>query len=71
MNIQQAMIVIVMTAIISIFVGIMLPSDMDPFKRTLAYIFVIFIWVFLIVTIDLYVSIYKLRQDVNTYATCS
>jgi len=71
MNIQQAMIVIILTAIISIFVGIMLPAEMESFKKTLTYICVVFIWVFLVVTIDLYVTIYKMRQDLNTYATCS
>ena len=66
MNIQQIIIIIIMTAFISVAVG-MMTSSKDTFTKVLTYGAVMFAWAFLVVTIDLYISIAKLRQDVNTY----
>lgn len=66
MNIQQILIIIVMTVVISIPVAVMVDTD-NIKEKAMIYGAVMFAWAFLVVTIDLYINISKLRQDMNTY----
>lgn len=71
MNVQQALVIIMLTAIISIISGIMLPRDLDPVLKMFSFLAIMFIWSFLVVTIDVYLQLQKLKKDLNTYAKCS
>jgi hypothetical protein len=71
MNIQQGIVVIILTAIISIMAGIMLPGDQDPILKMFSFITIMFIWSFLVVTIDLYLTLKAIKHDLNTYAKCN
>lgn len=71
MNIQQGIVVIILTAIISIMAGIMLPGDQDPILKMFSFIAIMFIWSFLVVTIDLYLTVKSIKHDLNTYAKCN
>jgi len=82
MEIQQSIIVIMLTAIICIFVGMisqsMFPNtggtDVSTLVPKLARImilgFVLLPWLFIVCITDLYISLSKLKQDMATYMTC-
>ena len=82
MKIQQAIIVVMLTAVVCIFVGMisqsMYPDGMAPdanavpkFARILIFGFVLIPWIVIVCTADLYMENYRLRQDMNTYMKCS
>jgi hypothetical protein len=82
MEIQQTIIVIMLTAIICIFVGMisqsMFPSTggadaatlVPKMARILILGFVMLPWLFLVCITDLYIGQSKLQQDMTTYMTC-
>ena len=70
MQIQSILIIIIATAILSVVLGMTVTME-DKFKRVMIYIFVIFTWIFVVITIDLYMTIAKMRQDMATYMTCN
>jgi hypothetical protein len=76
MEIQQAIIVVMLTAVICIFVSMMIksvyPNDTptDKLARIMVLGFVVIPWVLLVCTTDLYVENYRLRQDMTTYMAC-
>ena len=80
MQIQQAIIVIMLTAVVCIFVG-MISQSMFPdgandhglarITRVVIFGFVLLPWVFVITITDLYISQARLTQDVATYMKCS
>ena len=82
MEIQQTIIVIMLTAIICIFVGMisqsMFPNtggaDVSTLVPKLARImilgFVLLPWLFIVCITDLYISQSKFNQDMTTYMTC-
>ena len=71
MNIQQAIVIIMLTAIISIMAGIMLPGDQDPILKMFSFLAIMFIWAFLVVIIDIYLTLKTLKHDINTYLKCN
>ena len=83
MQIQQAIIVIMLPAVICIFVGMitqsLFPSDgtMDvtklfpTFARTSILGFVLIPWVIIVCVTDLYIGQSRLQQDMATYMACN
>jgi hypothetical protein len=80
MQIQQAIIIVMLTAVICIFVGMIsqslypdvTPDDPIPkFGRILIFGFVIIPWVLIVTVSDLYIEHSKLRQDMSTYMKCN
>lgn len=76
MEIQQAIIVVMLTAIICIFVSMIIrsvyPGDtaFDQTSRIMVLGFVIIPWILLVCVTDLYVENARLRQDMTTYMAC-
>ena len=82
MQIQQAIIVIMLTAVICIFVGMITQSvfpsqGLDVSKlvptmaRTMVLGFVLIPWILIVCITDLYIGQGKLQQDMATYMKCS
>ena len=73
MEIQQAIIVIMLTAVICIFVGIITTSRFpeDTTMRVMILGFVVIPWVLIVTVSDLYIEISKLRTDMNTHMACT
>ena len=82
MEIQQAIIVVMLTAVICIFIGMITQSlypdgqelggnAIPKFARILIFGFVIIPWVLIVTVCDLYIENNKLRQDMNTYMKCN
>lgn len=81
MEIQQAIIIVMLTAVICIFIGMITQSlypDQDSgdnavnkFARILIFGFVIIPWILIVTVCDLYIENNKLRQDMNTYMKCN
>ena len=76
MKIQQAIIVIMLTAIICVFLGLVLDNlgDMTsiaPLYKIVMFGFVLLGWIMLITITDLYMSFRTLRTDMNTYIPCA
>ena len=76
MEIQQAIIVVMLTAVICIFVSMIIrsvypgDSSTDKLARIMVLGFVLIPWVVLVTSTDLYVENYRLRQDMTTYMSC-
>ena len=76
MDVQQAIIVVMLTAVICIFVSMIIrsvyPSDsqLDKLARIMVLGFVLLPWIMLVTTTDLYVENNRLRQDMTTYMSC-
>ena len=83
MNVQQAIIVIMLTAVISIFIAMVTMSvypdkDTDAttrafhkLARTVMFGFVLIPWVIIVCLTDLYMQHASLRHDVTQNMTCS
>ena len=72
MKISQIILVLVLTAIICIFVGMSVQSNVaDPLTRFIVFGFTILSWILLVISIDLYTQLYQLRNDMNTYMACN
>lgn len=81
MNVQQAIIVVMLTAVISIFIAMVAmsvyPDTNDaskPFNklaRTVMFGFVLIPWVIIVCLTDLYMQIASLKHDVTQNMSCS
>ena len=81
MNIQQAIIVIMLTAVISIFVAMIsmsiYPDAEGPTKtfnklaRTVLFGFVLIPWVMIVCLTDLYMQNAAMREDVTKSLNCN
>jgi hypothetical protein len=73
MNIQQTMIIIMLTAIICVFVGLILENmdfsnySIENISKIVVFSLVVLMWVFVVVITDLYISIKQLQSDIHTY----
>lgn len=80
MNVQQAIIVIMLTAVISIFIAMVAmsvyPDKNDATKvfnklaRTVMFGFVLIPWVLIVCLTDLYMQQASLRHDLTENMTC-
>ncbi len=82
MQIQQAIIIIMLTAVISIFVGMVSmsvypPEDKDPvmdqmhkLSRTVMFGFIMIPWVVIVCITDLYITQGTILQDVTSSLNC-
>jgi len=82
MQIQQAIIIIMLTAVISIFVGMVSmsvypPVDNDAIKdmfnklsRTVMFGFILIPWVMIVCITDLYITQGTILQDVTSSLNC-
>jgi energy-converting hydrogenase Eha subunit C len=76
MKIQQAIIVIMLTAIICVFLGLVLDNVGDvtsiaPLYKIVMFGFVLMGWIMLITITDLYMTVSSLRTDMNTHMPCA
>jgi len=81
MNVQQAIIVIMLTAVISIFIAMVTmsvyPDKDDSLKafnklaRTVMFGFVLIPWILIVCLTDLYMQNASLRHDMTENMTCS
>jgi len=76
MKIQQAIIVIMLTAIICVFLGLVLDNVKEvtsvvPLYKIVMFGFVLLGWIMLITITDMYMSLSTLRTDMNTHMPCS
>ena len=83
MQIQQAIIVIMLTAVISIFIGMVsmsvypnakgmtdLELKVNKLARTALFGFVLIPWVLIVCITDLYIGQGSLKTDITTYVNC-
>ncbi len=85
MQIQQAIIVIMLTAVISIFIGmvsmsvypnvaggpdVVLENKLNKLARTALFGFVMIPWVLIVCITDLYIGQGSLKTDITTYVNC-
>ena len=73
MEIQQAIIIIMLTAIICIFVGIITTTKFadDKMMRIVIFGFIVIPWILIVTVSDLYIEVTKIRTDMNSYMRCS
>ena len=76
MKIQQAIIVIMLTAIICVFLGLVLDNVKEvtsvvPLYKIVMFGFILLGWIMLITITDMYMSLSTLRTDMNTHMPCS
>jgi hypothetical protein len=77
MKIQQTIIIIMLTAIICVFLGIVLENvgenlvDIKSLYKIVIFGFVLLTWIVLVTLLDLYMSNTSLRKDMNTYMSCT
>ena len=84
MQIQQAIIVIMLTAVISIFIGMVsmsvypnvaggpdaVDNKINKLARTAMFGFVMIPWVLIVCITDLYIGQGSLKTDITTYVNC-
>ena len=69
MEIQQIVLVIFLTAVICLFVGIMILRSMpnsSSYEKITVTGFVILPWIMLVVSTDLYINLINIRKEVTT-----
>ena len=69
MEIQQVVLVIFLTAVICLFVGVMILRSMpeaSSYEKLTVTGFVILPWIMLVAFSDIYIAIYKIRKDITT-----
>ena len=73
MEIQQAIIVVMLTAVICIFVGIITTTQFpdDKMMRIVTFGFVVIPWILIVTVSDLYIELTRLRTDMNTHMKCT
>jgi len=73
MEIQQAIIVVMLTAVICIFVGIITTSQFpeDKMMRIVVFGFVVIPWIMIVTLSDLYIEVTRLRTDMNSHMSCT
>ena len=68
MEVQQIVLVIFLTAVICLFVGIMILRSMPQataYEKLTVTGFVILPWIMLVVFSDIYITIFKIRKDIT------
>lgn len=81
MQIQQAIIIIMLTAVISIFIGMVSMSVYPPttdsvtnmvhkLSRTMLFGFIMIPWVFIVCITDLYITTGTIQQDITQSLNC-
>ena len=73
MEIQQAIIIVMLTAVISIFIGIITTTQFpdDKKMRIIIFGFVIIPWILIVTVSDLYIELTRLRTDMNSHMKCT
>lgn len=72
MKVSQILLVILLTAILSIFLGMILQNNIEKTEmRVIIFSMTLLSWVFVIVTIDLYTITQNLQKDMTTYMKCN
>ena len=69
MEVQQVVLVIFLTAVICLFVGIMILRSMpnaSSYEKLTITGFVILPWIMLVVFTDIYITIFKIRKEITT-----
>jgi hypothetical protein len=68
MKVTQVILVVILTAILCIFVGMTVQTNVtDPSMRVIIFGFVIISWVLLVISVDLYTMLASLRNDMATH----
>ena len=68
MEVQQIVLVIFLTALICLFVGIMILRSMpeaSSYEKLTVTGFVILPWIMLVVFSDIYIMLFKIRKDIT------
>ena len=68
MEVQQIVLVIFLTAVICLFVGIMILRSMPQataYEKLTVTGFVILPWIMLVVFSDIYITLFKIRKDIT------
>tara|TARA_B100001093_G_scaffold307657_1_gene293624 strand:+ start:363 stop:653 length:291 start_codon:yes stop_codon:yes gene_type:complete len=68
MEVQQVVLVIFLTAVICLFVGIMILRSMPQataYEKLTVTGFVILPWIMLLVFSDIYITLFKIRKDIT------
>ena len=72
MKVSQIIQVVIITAVLSAFVGMMLQNHVkDPVMRIVVFGLTMLSWVFLVVSIDLYSKVQQQQEDMATYMKCN
>jgi len=72
MKVSQIILVILLTAILSIFLGMITQNYIeDQTLRVITFSFTLYIWIFIVVIVDLYTMQQNLKNDVSTYMKCN
>jgi uncharacterized membrane protein YfcA len=72
MKVSQIILVILLTAILSIFLGMITQNYIeDQTMRVITFSFTLYIWIFIVVIVDLYTMQQNLKNDVSTYMKCN
>ena len=73
MEIQQSIIVVMLTAVICIFVGIITTTQFpnDKMMRIVVFGFVVIPWIMIVTVSDLYIEVTRLRTDMNSHMKCT
>lgn len=69
MEVQQIVLVIFLTAVICLFVGIMILRSMPEatsYEKLTVTGFVILPWIMLVVFSDIYITLFKIRKDITS-----
>lgn len=68
MKISQIILVVLLSAVIAIFLGMILANHVpDQFTRIQLFVLTMLCWSFLIVTIDLYAIMYEQRREIASH----
>ena len=72
MKVSQIILVILLTAILSIFLGMITQNYIeDQTMRVITFSFTLYIWIFIVVIVDLYTMQKNKKNDVSTYMKCN
>lgn len=72
MKVSQILLVVFLTAILSIFIGMILQNNVEKTEmKVLIFSITIMTWIFLIVTVDLYSITQQQQKDISSYMKCN
>ena len=72
MKVSQILLVVLLTAILSIFLGMILQNNVEKTEmKVIIFSITILSWVFLIVTVDLYTITQQRQKDMTSYMKCN
>ena len=72
MEIQQAIIVVMLTAVICIFIGIITTTQFpnDKMMRIIVFGFTVIPWIMIVTISDMYIELGRLKTDMATHMVC-